>query len=201
MDQTDISLRYYRNQKLPAVDLSTSYNVVGTAGTLRDVKVDPITGQTIASDLGARSFSEALRDVLGNDFKTWSVQVNVSYPLGRSVADAAVAQGRLQREQQTTSLRELELQVVASVREAGRQVTTSLKRVESTKKARELAEQTLQAEEKRLAVGLSDTFRVLQAQRDLARQRVNELNAIISYNRSLVNFEAVQTVPLGGGGQ
>ena len=87
-------------------------------------------------------------------------------------------------------------QVVASVREAGRQVSTSLKRVESTRKARELAEQSLQAEEKRLAVGLSDTFRLLQAQRDLARQRVNELNAIISYNRALVNFEAVQTVPL-----
>ena len=49
-------------------------------------------------------------------------------------------------------------------------------------------------------MGLSDTFRVLQAQRDLARQRVNELNAIISYNRALVNFEAVQTVPLNGGG-
>jgi hypothetical protein len=28
----------------------------------------------------------------------------------------------------------------------------------------------------------------------------NELNAIIAYNRALINFEAVQTVPLGGGG-
>jgi outer membrane protein TolC len=198
MDQTDINLRYYRNQRLPALDVTASYNVVGTAGTIRDVKVDPVTGQTIASPLGARSFAEALRDVVGNDFKTWSVQFNVSYPLGHSVADASVAQGRLQREQQTTALRNLELQVVASVREAGRQVSTSLKRVESTKRARELAELTLQAEEKRVAVGLSDTFRVLQAQRDLARQRVNELNATISYNRALVNFEAVQTVPLGG---
>ena len=200
IEQTDIGLRYNRNQKLPSVDLSANYNVVGTAGIQRSVTIDPITQVPIASDLAGRSFAEALRDVLGNDFKTWSVQLNVSYPLGRSVAEAAVAQGRLQREQQTTGLRDLETQVVASVREAGRQVNTSLKRVESTKKARELAEQTLQAEEKRLAVGLSDTFRVLQAQRDLARQRVNELNAIISYNRALVNFEAVQTVPLNGGG-
>jgi outer membrane protein len=200
LEQTDINLRYYRNQKLPAVDLSTTYNVVGTAGTQREVFIDPNTGQASAENLAARSFADALRDVVGNDFKTWSVQLNVSYPLGRSQAEAAVAQGRLQREQQTTSLRDLELQVVASVREAGRQVSTSLKRVESTRKARELAEQTLQAEEKRLAVGLADTFRVLQAQRDLARQRVNELNAIISYNRALVNFDAVQTVPLSGGG-
>ena len=38
----------------------------------------------------------------------------------------------------------------------------------------------------------------LQAQRDLNAARLAELNAIIAYNRSLVNFEAVQLVPLAG---
>ncbi|MEO7271493.1 MAG: TolC family protein [Vicinamibacterales bacterium] len=196
IDQTDIGLKYYRNQRLPGVDLTAAYDLVGTAGTQRQFSLDPNTGVPFVTGQSDRAFSEALRDVFGNQFRTWSVQLNVSYPLGRSVADAVVAQGRLQRDQQTTGLQDLETQVVASVREAGRQVSTSLKRVESTKKARELAEKSLEAEEKRLAVGLSDTFRVLQAQRDLARQRVNELNAIISYNRALVDFEAVQTVPL-----
>jgi len=196
IDQTDIGLKYYRNQRLPALDLTAAYDLVGTAGTQRQFALDPLTGVPFVVDQSNRAFSDALRDVFGNQFRTWSVQLNVSYPLGRSVADAAVAQGKLQHDQRTTGLQDLETQVVASVREAGRQVSTSLKRVESTKKARELAEQSLQAEEKRLAVGLSDTFRVLQAQRDLARQRVNELNAIISYNRALVDFEAVQAVPL-----
>lgn len=198
IDQTDVGLRYYRNQKLPALDVVATYDLVGTAGTQRQFALDPSTGVPFVVDQSNRAFSEALRDVFGNQFRTWSVQLNVSYPLGRSVAEAAVAQGKLQREQQTTSLQDLETLVVASVREAGRAVSTSLKRVESTKKARELAEQSLQAEEKRLAVGLSDTFRLLQSQRDLARQRVNELNAIILYNRALVDFEAVQTVPLTG---
>ena len=58
----------------------------------------------------------------------------------------------------------------------------------------------MQADEKRLAVGLSDTFLVIQAQRDLTTQLNNELSAIISYNRALIDFEAVQIVPLGGGG-
>jgi outer membrane protein TolC len=194
MEQTDIGLRYYRNQRLPGLDLTANYDLVGTAGTQREF--DFATGVPTVLSQSQRNFSEALRDVFGNQYRTWSLQLNVSYPLGRSVADAAVAQGRLQREQQATTVRELEMQVIASVREAGRQVSTSLKRVESTRKARELAEQSLQAEEKRLAVGLSDTFRLFQAQRDLARQRVSELNAIILYNRSLVDFEAVQTVPL-----
>ena len=196
IEQTDIGLKYARNQRLPGLDVTAAYDLVGTAGTQRQFALDPVTGVPFVVDQSNRAFSDALHDVFGNQFRTWSVQLNVSYPLGRSVADAAVAQGKLQHDQRTTGLQDLETQVVASVREAGRQVSTSLKRVESTKKARELAEQSLQAEEKRLAVGLSDTFRVLQAQRDLARQRVNELNAIISYNRALVDFEAVQTVPL-----
>jgi outer membrane protein len=196
IEQTDIGLRFYRNQKLPGLDVTANYDLVGTAGTQRQFGLDTITGEPIVLSQSQRNFSQALRDVFGNQFRTWSVQLNVSYPLGRSVAEAAVAQGRLQHEQQSTTLRDLQTRVVASVREAGRQVGTSLKRVESTRKARELAEQSLQAEEKRLAVGLSDTFRLFQAQRDLARQRVNELNAVISYSRALVDFEAVQTVPL-----
>lgn len=198
MDQTDISIKYARNQKLPSVDLTTSYNVIGLGGT--QFLFDYGAGSFPAPILGQseRSFSNALRDVFGNNFRTWSVQVNVSYPLGTSVADAALGQTRLQREQQVTTLRAQELQVTAQVRDAGRQVDTSLKRVEATRKAREFAERRYEAEQKRMTVGLSTTFQLFQAQRDLATARLAELNAIIAYNRSLVNFEAVQFVPVNG---
>jgi outer membrane protein TolC len=199
LEQTDISMKYLRNQKLPALDVTANYNVVGTAGTQRlfdnsaGVFPPPILTES------QRSFAESLRDVFANDFKTWSLSFNLSYPLGTSAADAGMAQARLQRDQQTTNLRDLETIVVAQVRDAARQVTTALKRVETTRKARELAEQNLQAYEKRLAVGLSDTFLVIQAQRDLTTQLNNELASIISYNRALISFETVQTVPPGGG--
>lgn len=197
VDQTDISIRYARNQKLPAVDLITSYNAIGLAGTQNEFNyaAGVIPAPIIRSS--QRSFGTALRDVFGNDFRTWSVQLNVSYPLGTSVAGAALAQGRLQREQQVTTIRARELQVAAEVRDAGRQVDTSLKRVEATRKAREFAEKRYEAEQKRMNVGLSTTFQLFQAQRDLSTARLAELNAIIAYNRSLVNFEAVQIVPIG----
>jgi outer membrane protein TolC len=196
MDQTDIAIRYQRNQKLPAVDLTTSYNVIGLAGTQNvfDYAAGVIPAPILRSN--QRSFGNALKDVFGNDFRTWSVQLNVSYPIGTSVADAALAQGRLQREQQVTSLRAQELIITAQVRDAGRQVDTSLKRVDATRKAREFAEKRYEAEQKRMTVGLSTTFQLFQAARDLATARLAELNAIIAYNRSLVNFEAVQLVPV-----
>ena len=54
------------------------------------------------------------------------------------------------------------------MREAARQVDTSLKRVEATRKAREFSEKRYEAEQKRINVGLSTTFQLFQAQRDLS---------------------------------
>ena len=47
-----------------------------------------------------------------------------------------------------------------------------------------------------MTVGLSTTFQLFQAQRDLARQRQQEVNAMIDYNRSVVGFEAIQVAPV-----
>lgn len=193
LETTDINLDYVRNQKLPAVDLTAAYNTVGVAGT--QFQFGPGFPPTILSQ-SQRSFSDALRDVFGNQFKTWSLELNVSYPLGTSAAEAALAATRLQKQAQVTTLKDLETQVATSVRDAGRQVTTNVKRVEATRTAREFAERRLEAEQKRMTVGLSTTFQLFQAQRDLARQRVNELNALIDYNRSLVDFEAIQVAPI-----
>lgn len=188
MESTDINLRYATDQKLPAIDLNARYGVSGVAGTR--FSQDPTVAPTI------RNFTGALRDVFANDFKTWSFTVNVSYPLGTSTAEAAFAQAKLQKQQEQTTLTSLEMQITTSVRDAGRRVNTNLKRVEATRKARELAQQRLDAENKRFTVGLSTTFELLQAQRDLSRAKQSELNATIDYNRSVVDFEAVQIAPI-----
>jgi outer membrane protein len=195
LDNVDVSVRYARNQQLPGLDVVANYNVIGVAGTqfqFGDTFPPVATSQTV------RAFSDALRDVFGQDFRTWSVALNFSYPIGTSQAEAAVASGRLQRQQGAVSLRDLELQVATAVRDAARQVETNLKRVEATRKARDRAERRLQAEQKRMTVGLSTTFQLFQAQRDLARQRQQEVNAMIDYNRSVIGFEAIQIAPVGG---
>lgn len=195
MEQTDISLKFAKNQRLPSVNAIVNYGVAGLAGT-RTIYESDASGFPVATGTAVRTFGDALRDVFANDFKTWSVQFQVSYPIGQSVADAALAGGRIQRQQEVTNLQQLETQVVASVRNAARQVDTTLKRVDATRNARVFAERRYEAEQKRMTVGLSTTFQLFQAQRDLSNQKQAELNAIIAYNRALVDFEAVQTVPI-----
>ena len=195
MDQTDITMKFARNQRLPAINAVVNYGLAGVGGT-RTI-YDTSGGFPVPIGAAQRSFNDALHDVFGNQFKTWSLQFQFSYPIGQSVADAGLAQTKIQHEQQVTSLQQLELQVTAQVREAARQVETSLKRVEATRKAREFSETRYEAEQKRINVGLSTTFQLVQAQRDLSSARLSELNAIIAYNRSLVGYDAVQLVPPG----
>jgi len=198
LDNIDVGIKFAQNQKMPGLDLTANYNVIGVAGTQLEFGQGfppPVLNTSI------RSFKDALTDVLGQDFRTWSVALAFSYPLGTSQADASLASNRLQRQQGAVNLRDLELQVATAVRDAARQVETNLKRVEATKKARDRAERRLEAENKRMTVGLSTTFQLFQAQRDLSRQRQQEVNAMIDYNRSVINFESIQIAPSGGGGR
>ena len=72
--------------------------------------------------------------------------------------------------------------------------------MDATKAARVLAERRLEAEEKKFAAGMSTSFEVFQAQRDLAQARSNELRAVLDYNKSQVDYETVQVAPVSGGG-
>jgi outer membrane protein TolC len=97
-------------------------------------------------------------------------------------------------------MKNLDLQVALDVRSVARQVQTNQKRVDSTRVARGLAERRLEAAEKKFAAGIETNFFVFQAQRDLTQARTSEVRAISDYNRSLVDFEAVQQISLNGAG-
>jgi outer membrane protein TolC len=201
--QSDINLHYFHNQVLP--DVSAQFNYITTAAggsELSPVNLAAITGggspnRSILSD---RGFGSVLGDVLRSTYPNWAVGVQIGYPLGSSTAQANLARARLQYEQAQTQRKSLELQVAAQVRASARNVQTNAQRVQSAITSRELQEQKLDAEEKKFAVGLSSPFFVIQAQRDLSVARVAEIQAISDYNKSLVDFDAVQLVPLGGPG-
>ena len=125
--------------------------------------------------------------------------MQVSYPLGKSAAEVNLARTRLAYTQQQIALRSQELAVATEVRNAGRNVNTNRKRVESTRAARIFSERQLEAAQKKFAVGLATSLDMLVAQRDLTNARNNELTAMLDYVQSLVDFEAVQEAGVGGG--
>jgi HAE1 family hydrophobic/amphiphilic exporter-1 len=200
LEITDYNVRYFKNQSLPFLDARFDYNSTGLGGT--QLVRDPDSPQFPPPIIGEinRSYGDVIADIFGFNFPTWRISLNVSYPIGTSNADASLARTRIEKTQAETSLRQLELNIATEVRDAGRQLVANSKRVEATRAARVLAERRLEAEEKKFAAGMSTSFEVFQAQRDLALARSNELRAVLDYTQSQVDFETVQISPTGGGG-
>jgi outer membrane protein len=200
LEQSDVTIRYFRNQIMPDVNAQVNYIASGLGGT--PVAPDPTTLALLGGAgnlVPARGFGSVLGDVFQNQYPNWTAGVQINYPLGTSTAQTNLVRARLQYQQAQAQLKNLELNVALQVRDAARSVQTNQKRVQSAKASRELQEKKLEAEQKKLAAGMSTSFFVFQAQRDLAVARTAEILAISDFNKSLVDLEAVQQVPLNGG--
>jgi HAE1 family hydrophobic/amphiphilic exporter-1 len=190
IENTKTNVKFTSNQKLPDVRVNGSYQASGLGGTqiLR-------SGGFPGNILGPGTITP-IGDVLGqlfaHDYPTWGVGVSVSYPLGDSVEQANHARAQLEQSQSEQRLKAAEARAISQVRDAAWKIEMNAKRIETTRSARELAEQRLDAERKRFEVGMSTSFLTIQAQRDLANARTNELGAVLAYDLSLVDFEALQ---------
>jgi outer membrane protein TolC len=130
-----------------------------------------IAGTASRSIVADRGFGTVLGDVLGNTYPNWTVGIQIGYPLGANTAHANLARVKLEYEQAQTQLKNMEMQVTQQVRAAARSVDTTQQLVGSARASRELQEKKLEAEEKKLAAGMSSPFFVVQAQRDLSLAR------------------------------
>lgn len=154
------------NQSRPRFDLIASAGVHGLAGS---------TG---------RSYEEAA-DGQGPE---WTVGVTFSVPLG---FNRMRSQARLAAHQETQAMIDvdrvkaqisLELDTVLSRIDMDRQ------RLASARKSREVAQQTMEGEVKRLNEGVSTSYQVLQYQKEYSQTRSRELAALADLNKDQVDL-------------
>jgi outer membrane protein len=196
LSSNDISIRYLRNQMLPGLDLAATYGTRGLGGNqfIRDGNNGPIIGQLPGG------WGDAMNTLRKLDYPSWTVGVTFSYPLGKSTQDAAYARAKVQYEQAQKQLRAHELTVATEVTNAALQVESTLKRLDASRAARQLAEKRLENEQSKFDVGMQTNFFVVQAQRDLLDSQITELRASLDYRKALVEFERVQETSASGGG-
>ena len=186
------SVEYFGNQKLPDVRLETSYRGSGLGGSqLLRTGVFPgvITGR---ADSG---FGDVLGQVFGRDYPTWSFGLTVSYPLGHSYEELSAVRAGVERRQAAARVASLQLDVAAALRQAARQIRSTAEREDAARAGAALAAERSRDEQRRYEAGLSTSFLVTQAQRDLLQAQVSLLQATLEYQSSLVNFEALQLAP------
>jgi outer membrane protein TolC len=190
IESAELSVKFARNGRLPDVRVNASYTANGLGGT--EVLRDGSFPGTVVGRGSAIAFGSVLNQLFRSEYPTWKVGVSVSYPIGQATEDANYARAQLERAQARERLKSAQAEAVQQVRDAWRSIEMNAKRIDTTRAARELADERLDAERKRFEVGMSTSFLVIQAQRDLAQAKTNELAAILAYDLALVDFDALQ---------
>ncbi len=175
--------------------LNASYQANGLGGTqvLRDSSTFP---GTIIGSGAVTPFGSVLGQLFGRDYpdverRRSTCRTRSGRAPRKPITRAPGSRARRAQER----LKSAEAKVIQQVRDAGWKIGMNARRVQTSRLARELAEQRFDAEQKRLDVGLSTNFLVIQAQRDLVQAKTNELSAVLAYDLALVDFDALQLAP------
>jgi outer membrane protein TolC len=133
--------------------------------------------------------SQALTQTLHGRYTNYSLGMNLSIPIRNRTAQADMARALLERRQLETQLQQSKNNIAQQVRNANIGVIQARAQIEAARKATILAQQTLDAEEKKFKLGESTVFLVIQAQRDLATAEGNEVSARSTYAKALTTFQ------------
>lgn len=190
VESKNLDLSVAKNQMLPGLDLSFSYWSPGISGDRLIYEGDDVFyGAVIGKEQG--SARDSVRDAFQFLYKNWTVGVTLSVPLSNVLTRTEFVRARMGLEQSLLELKNSEKQILLEVRDAVRQIDTNAKRVEAYGLARELAEKRMIAEEKKLSVGLTTNYFVLEYQEKLANAKSMEIKALVDYSIALAKLEQV----------
>ena len=188
----DINKKGARNALLPTLDFVGFYGTSSLAGNVNPTLV--LSGAIPAAP--NTGYGNAFSTLFGGDFPDYSVGFNLTIPLRNRSAQADQVRSELEYRQAQTRLQQLQNQISIEVRNAQYTVVQCRARVDAAQKQEVLATQTLDAENKKYALGASTNILVLQAQRDLAQAESTLVNAMSLYEKSRVELDRVTGLSL-----
>ena len=187
----EITVKANRNGLLPSLDFFATFIGQGLSGNRCGQGV-PVTlcvqdPATYGQIMPGGSF-QALSQTLHGRFPDYSFGISLSIPIRNRSAQADAARALLEERQLRTQLQKTKNQVAQEVRNAEIALIQARAQIEAARKAVTLAEQTLDAEQKKFQLGESTVFLVIQAQRDLVVAEVRQVLARSIYAKALTQL-------------
>jgi outer membrane protein len=166
--------------------------VVGPSGTPILVGGQPVflgeaTGGTVNITPGG--LHDALSQIGSNMFPSYIAGLSLTIPIRNRSAQADNARALLDERLMQTQYRQQQNTIFVAVRNAQIALQQDRVQVIAAGKARVLAQETLDAEQKKYQLGASTSFLVISDQRDLTAAQGTELRAKINLVEAQVNYE------------
>jgi outer membrane protein TolC len=192
IEQSEILLKFAKNERLPQIDAVGSYGYLGLAG--RDPRcLDFGGGCTPVQPNVPRHYGDADDDFFSGDgHPNWTAGAVFSLPLPNSTARANVGISELELRRAQTNLRRVEQDIVKDVRDAVRNLASALEGVQAAERAVAASEEQLRAERIRLEHGESTPFDVLQREENLVTAQSQRIAALRVYHGSVTALDRAQ---------
>jgi outer membrane protein len=162
LKSSDLIARKTENDRLPQLDLGLNGSLFGQSDT----------------------YGGALSQVSSTDARGWAVFLNLTWAPLRRATNAAAGIAKIQQ-QQTALRRDQLVQLVwVEVRDAVRNQQGAHRRLVAAARFRDLAERSLEIEQRRFMASTSTNIAVAQRQDALVAARLAELDALLAHTRA-----------------
>jgi len=189
----EINIKGVNNGLLPTIDLLAFYGGSGLGGVQNPLgfcapgQVPP--GCTPAGTIPTTGFTDAFGNLFNSTGPDKGVQINIQIPLGNRVNQATQVRAMLEYRQSQLSLKAVENVITIGIRNDVFTVENNRASVVAAQKARDLAAQTLDAEQKKYNLGASTYLNVLSDERDLAQAESTLVTAMTTYAKAHVQLD------------
>ncbi|MBI4893837.1 MAG: TolC family protein [Acidobacteria bacterium] len=189
IENTKIAMSGSRSQLMPSLDVTAAFQNNSLSGSVNSLLTGYPPGTSPADAYFIGGYGNALAQIMRRNFPDYSVGFNLSIPVRNRTAQADYVRDQLTLRQSELGAQRQINDVRVNVQNALIAVIQAKARYESAVKERRLQEQTLDAENKKYALGASTAFQVVQTQRDLATAQGGEVTALASYSRARVQLD------------
>jgi len=162
-------------------------NVLNSGGVAVPVFVPTVT--TSATGVSKQGFTDAMSQVFHNRFPDYVLGFNFSIPIRNRSAQADNLHAQLTQRQLEAQMQQIKNSAVLDVRNTAIALEQGRAQVEAASKARELQQQTFDAEDKKYRLGASTVYNVILTQRDLITAQGTELRALANLAEAKANYE------------
>jgi outer membrane protein len=202
LNSREINNKAVRNAMLPTLSLYAYYGGSGIGGNVSPGLLPPgcttsPLGKCFANSAAAPPFSNGGPVGYGNTLDQMVTSVapdkgmglTLNIPLRNRVAQADQVRAELEYRQAQVRLQQLENQVRIEVRNAKFDTQQNRASVDAAQAALDFQRQTLDADQKKLAVGVGTSTAVLQDESALTAAESNLVSALAAYEKSQVEMD------------
>ena len=195
----EISRKSIKNLLKPTLDLYAFYGATGLAGdqnpgfpdcnTLPPGTASPGANCLFPGTIPRSGYPNAFHDLFNSSAPDKGIGVNLSIPIRNRQSQAIQVRSDLEYRQSQVALQQTENLITLQVRNAQFTMNNNYAALQAAVAARDYAQESLTAEQKKFGYGASTPTLVLQASSNLTQAESNVLNAAANYEKSKVQLE------------